>query len=94
MGGLLVVLGLDGWYWWSVLEYSPVGIAHQGLVYLLVYGALNGLVFLTAFVVLGRWIRRARHAQEPIPPMALLTLHFWLYLALLLILFPYIGELP
>ncbi|MBI2342781.1 MAG: hypothetical protein HYV02_00335 [Deltaproteobacteria bacterium] len=92
--GLALVLGLDVAYWAFALTSSPVGIAHQGMTYLIVYGALNVLVFLGATGVLWGLVRQARRQQTTIAPLSLLTLHFCIYLAGLTILFPYIGELP
>jgi hypothetical protein len=88
---LTVLVLLSALAWGTGIGY---GLKYQGTKYVCFWGTLN-LVFVTGVMFsIGVLVRRARRAQRSVGPRALLVLNFALYAGLLLVLFPYLGEMP
>jgi hypothetical protein len=85
---MLIVLSL--WFWGTSIGY---GLRYQGLSYVLVFAVANAIAFvlLTAAAI---YLWQTYGSQPIVLREALVWFNAALYLALLLVFFPYFGEVP
>ena len=94
MPSLAVVFALVGfslWYWFGGWSY---GMKYQGLFYVAIYGVLNVLTLSVLTVVPFTIARRASEDRKAITTGTVMTYNLCMYAAILLVLFPYLGETP
>jgi hypothetical protein len=90
LAAFTLLIALSMWFWGTSVGY---GLRYQGLAYVLVYAAANAIaLLLLAAAAIYLW------DTYGVDPVALRKSLIWfnasLYLALLLVSFPYFGEVP
>ena len=88
---LFIVIGLSLWYWLASLSY---GLKYQGLLYVAIYGTLDILTLGVLTAVPFRITHRAFKNERAISASIVMAYNFCIHAAILLVLFPYLGETP
>jgi hypothetical protein len=88
---ICVLAGLSLPYWFGGWSY---GMKYQGLLYVTIYGALNVLALSALVAVPFTIAHRASEDKQVITASTVMAYNWCIQVAILLVLFPYLGETP